>query len=122
MRRVIVADDDSTVAGAVADLLDSCGYEACIAHDGVDLVARLAREGPFDVVVTDLEMRWPPEIEVLDQAHGLGIRTPVVFISGISDPFLEDRVAALGHGAVLLRKPFEADALVEAVGLAIADA
>ncbi len=99
----------------LAEILAGHGYEVRLAFNGTELGERLSTEGPFDLVVTDVAMPWMNGIQVIHRARWLGVDVPVLFISGINDPSLEDWVAAVGPRAQLLRKPFNPRALLDAI-------
>jgi signal transduction histidine kinase len=53
--RVLLADDEPALAGAVADTLREAGFEVTMASDGEEALAR-ARAQTFDAVICDLRM------------------------------------------------------------------
>ena len=53
--RVLLADDEPALAGAVADTLRDAGFEVTLASDGEEALAR-ARAQTFDAVICDLRM------------------------------------------------------------------
>lgn len=53
--RVLLADDEPALAGAVADTLRDAGFDVTIAADGEEALAR-ARAQTFDAVICDLRM------------------------------------------------------------------
>ncbi len=53
--RVLVVDDDLSMAVTLSDVLEIEGYEVVIAHDGERAVT-LLRENEFDVVLMDIRM------------------------------------------------------------------
>jgi CheY-like chemotaxis protein len=53
--RVLLADDEPALAGAVADTLRDAGFEVTMAGDGEEALAK-ARAQTFDAVICDLRM------------------------------------------------------------------
>ena len=53
--RVLLADDEPALAGAVAETLSDAGFEVTMARDGEEALAR-ARSQTFDAVICDLRM------------------------------------------------------------------
>ena len=53
--RVLLADDEPALAGAVADTLRDAGFEVTLASDGEEALAK-ARAQTFDAVICDLRM------------------------------------------------------------------
>jgi CheY-like chemotaxis protein len=85
------------------------------ATSGAELVVLLADHGPFDLIVTDIDMPWMEGLGVVRSARAAQIETPVLFVSGVDRPDLSAAVAALGK-AQILRKPVALSALRRAVG------
>ncbi len=54
-RRILVVEDDASLAGLEADVLTACGYAVTIAHTG-ELAVLALRESIPDLVVLDLEL------------------------------------------------------------------
>ena len=65
----------------------------------------LAEKGPFDLVVTDIDMPWMPGIQVLRSARAADIGTPVLVVTGLTQAGLQARIDRLGNARLLL-KPF----------------
>jgi CheY-like chemotaxis protein len=84
------------------------------ATSGAELVALLAEHGPFDLIVTDIDMPWMDGIAAIKAARGSEIQSPVLVISGLSRPDLPAEIEHLGN-AKFLRKPILVSALREAV-------
>jgi CheY-like chemotaxis protein len=84
------------------------------AASGAELVVLLADHGPFDLIVTDIDMPWMEGLAVIRSARAAQIETPVLFVSGIARPGLEASVACLGN-ARILHKPIAVSALRSAV-------
>jgi len=113
--RILVADDDPDLLGAVAAALERLGAEVVRAQNGGELIERLAEEGPFTLVVADVSMPWMSGLQVMYSARTAGLGIPVVVMTALKDQHLAEQVQALGPNAVLLRKPFELDELESAV-------
>ena len=113
--RILVADDDPDVLDSVATDLEVEGAEVARAEDGATLIQRLANEGPFDLIVTDVAMPWMSGLQVAHAARTAQLATPIVVITARRDPDIEGQVAALGERALLLRKPFDRTELQAAV-------
>ena len=90
------------------------------AASGAELVVMLTEQGPFDLIVTDIDMPWMDGMAATQSARGSEVQAPVLVISGISRPGLADEVNRLGN-ARLLRKPIEVCALRQAVSELLGD-
>jgi len=112
--RVLVADDDPLLLATVADALTQLGANVTSAASGAELIERMAHEGPFDLVVTDVSMPWMNGLQAMQAARTAGVGTSVIFITALADARIPSQVRALGENAVLLRKPFDLSQLVAA--------
>ena len=109
MTRVLVVDDDTALARALAINLKARGYDVAVAHTGRDALDGLARLHP-DVVVLDLGL---PDLDGLDVLHGVRgwNDVPVVVLSARTTS--DEKVEALDAGADdYVTKPFEMNELL----------
>jgi CheY-like chemotaxis protein len=106
--RVLLVDDDAAVREIVSELVASWGYACEAAADGAAGVARF-EEGGWDLVITDLAMPGMSGWEVADAIRRRSPATPVILITGLSDPGVARRARALGLPVVA--KPFDAERL-----------
>ena len=105
--RVLVVDDDLTIAGVVGDYLQDAGLETRHAADGQSALS-LAREWSPDIVVLDLML---PGIDGLEVCQRLRAEregqppVPVIMLTALGEE--GDRVAGLETGADdYVTKPF----------------
>ncbi|NBE54270.1 response regulator transcription factor [Streptomyces boluensis] len=107
--RVLVVDDDPTVAEVVAGYLDRAGYAVDRAADGPTALARAAARRP-DLVVLDLMLPGMDGLEVCRRLREQG-PVPVVMLTARGDE--DDRVLGLEVGADdYVTKPFSPRELV----------
>ncbi|MGW8062259.1 response regulator transcription factor [Streptomyces ziwulingensis] len=107
--RVLVVDDDPTVAEVVAGYLDRAGYVVDRAADGPAALDRAAEHRP-DLVVLDLMLPGMDGLEVCRRLRGRG-PVPVVMLTARGDE--DDRVLGLEVGADdYVTKPFSPRELV----------
>ncbi|MEU9520008.1 response regulator transcription factor [Streptomyces sp. NPDC048224] len=107
--RVLVVDDDPTVAEVVAGYLDRAGYRVDRAGDGPAALARAAAHRP-DLVVLDLMLPGMDGLEVCRRLRGQG-PVPVVMLTARGDE--DDRILGLEVGADdYVTKPFSPRELV----------
>ena len=115
--RVAVIDDDDSFRTALIESLDSLAYHT-LGYASADEFVAAAGETLCDCVVTDIHMPGTSGIDLKLLLSARGSTTPVIMITGRSDPDLEAR--ALASGAVcLLRKPFESAELEHCLDLAL---
>jgi len=107
--RVLVVDDDPTVAEVVSGYLDRAGYAVDRAADGPDALARAAAHRP-DLVVLDLMLPGMDGLEVCRRMRGQG-PVPVIMLTARGDE--DDRILGLEVGADdYVTKPFSPRELV----------
>ncbi|MFE5814690.1 response regulator [Streptomyces sp. NPDC056479] len=107
--RVLVVDDDPTVAEVVSGYLDRAGYVVDRAGDGPDALARAAAHRP-DLVVLDLMLPGMDGLEVCRRIRGEA-PVPVIMLTARGDE--DDRILGLEVGADdYVTKPFSPRELV----------
>ncbi|MEU9344939.1 response regulator transcription factor [Streptomyces sp. NPDC048278] len=107
--RVLVVDDDPTVAEIVAGYLDRAGYLVDHAGDGPAALTRAAAHWP-DLVVLDLMLPGMDGLEVCRRLRGHA-PVPVIMLTARGDE--DDRVLGLEVGADdYVTKPFSPRELV----------
>ena len=104
--KVAIADDDGETLDLLSDILRGPTTAIYTAASGAELVVLLAEHGPFDLIVTDVDMPWMDGLAAIRSARGSEVQAPVLVISGISRPELAAEVDRLGN-AQLLRKPIQ---------------
>ncbi|MFE2261249.1 response regulator [Streptomyces griseosporeus] len=107
--RVLVVDDDPTVAEVVSGYLDRAGYVVDRVGDGPAALARAAAHWP-DLVVLDLMLPGMDGLEVCRRMRGHG-PVPVIMLTARGDE--DDRILGLEVGADdYVTKPFSPRELV----------
>ena len=66
--RILLIEDDASIAGGLKKELQVEGYEVGVAERG-DTGLTQAKEQPFDVVITDLKMPGLSGLELIEQLH-----------------------------------------------------
>ena len=111
---MLVADDDPEMLAAVSDAFAGLGYEVATVESGAGLIDRLANDGPFNLIVTDVSMPWMDGLKTLRSIRTAGVTTPVIVMTALRHPHIPSHVRALGSNAILLHKPFEVGELAAA--------
>lgn len=111
--RILVAEDEVSIAKALKVLLEKNKYSVTAVYNGNDALDH-ALSGEYDALVLDVMMPGMDGIEVLRRARAQGIKTPALFLTAKSE--VEDRVAGLDAGADdYLPKPFATSELLARV-------
>jgi DNA-binding response OmpR family regulator len=108
--RVLVIDDDATVADVVLAYLERAGFETARAADGLSAL-RQAEAAPPDVVVLDLMLPGIDGLEVCRRLRRRQPDLPVIMLTARGEE--EDRILGLEVGADdYVTKPFSPRELV----------
>jgi DNA-binding NtrC family response regulator len=113
-KHILVVDDDGDVLDVIVEILRDHGYRVSAASGGLVMREFLATADAVDCVILDALMLG--EASVLLALHVKEARIPMVMISGSH----EAMTFAEENGLQLLRKPFHAQELYDAVNMAIA--
>ncbi len=112
-KKVMVVDDESIVCERLKPPLEKDGFHVETFTDGQSAIDRLAVE-KFDVLVTDLKMRKPSGIDILNFVRQSAPGTKVIVITGF--PTVETARESLKGGAVdFVIKPFRISELRDLV-------
>ena len=112
--KVLVIDDDESVADSLKMLLEVWGFECCVASDGPSADAAVAAHGQPDVILADL--RLPGTEQGAAIAHRLSTGSPpcpVLIITGETSGQAFDE--ALRRHYTVLQKPVNPDLLRQAL-------
>lgn len=115
MTRILIVEDDLSIASFVEKGLRGQGYTTLHAGDGRSALV-MARFGEIDLIILDLGLPVLDGFGVLEQLRSEGIRTPVIVLSARDS--LEDRLTGLEGGADdYVIKPFQFAELLARVRL-----
>jgi len=102
--RILVVEDDHSIATFIAGGLRQEGFAVDVAEDGVSGL-ELARAGPYDAAVIDVMLPRLDGLSLVTALRHAGIPTPVLFLSARHT--VDDRVKGLQTGGDdYLAKPF----------------
>lgn len=110
MPKILIVEDEKTIAVGLKRGLVAEGFEVIMAFDGEDGLYALQNESP-DLAIVDLMMPLMNGFELTAEIRRLGINTPLIVLSARSES--KDKVRALGLGADdYVTKPFDYDELL----------
>ncbi len=109
-RKVLIAEDDSSVRKAVQRVLELENYQVTAVNDGQAALEALSKTR-FDLAVLDVMMPFADGLTVCKEARHRGIDVPILLLTARVE--VGDRVAGLDAGADdYLVKPFVVDELL----------
>jgi two-component system NtrC family sensor kinase len=114
--RILLVEDDRSVAEATQDLLHSIGFDTRLAGDGAAALAVVESDPNLALVLTDVVM--PGDVNGLDLARTLRARRPelpVILLTGYST--YAPKVMA--EGFPLIEKPYRRDVLAASLRWAV---
>jgi len=108
--RVLLIEDDTAMAQSIEMMLTNEGFNIyCtdLGEEGLDL----GKLYDYDIIILDLNLPDMHGYEVLKKLRLAKVETPILILSGMSEP--DSKVKGLGFGADdYLTKPFNKDELV----------
>jgi DNA-binding response OmpR family regulator len=116
LARILIIDDEELLRETIAQVLDDAGFDTRAASDGEEGIAEF-RKSPSDLVITDILMPTKEGIETIRELRRLSSGVKIIAMSGggnlLKTSYLD--VARQLGANVVLRKPFEMRALLDAV-------
>ncbi|MBP2290359.1 response regulator transcription factor CtrA [Azospirillum rugosum] len=108
--RVLLVEDDSSVAKSIELMLQSEGYivdSTDLGEDGLEI----GKLYDYDIIILDLMLPDIDGYEVLRRLRAARVTTPILILSGLSE--LDHKIKGLGFGADdYLTKPFDKRELI----------
>jgi signal transduction histidine kinase/CheY-like chemotaxis protein len=114
--RILLVEDDQTVAEATQDLLHAMGFDTRVAGDGPAALAFLENDPKLSLVMSDVVM--PGGVSGLDLARTLRDRRPelpVILTTGYSSHASE----VVAEGFALIQKPYRRDVVAASLRSAL---
>lgn len=103
--RVLLIEDDPSVAKSIELMLKSDGYTidaTDLGEDGLEI----GKLYDYDIIILDLMLPDMDGYEVLKRLRASKVETPILILSGLSE--LDSKIKGLGYGADdYLTKPFD---------------
>jgi len=116
-RAIFVVDDDEAVRDSLDALLQSSGHATCLFATATEFLD-VAGDAEPGCLLLDVRLPDADGLDVLQRLVGAGFRAPVIIITGHGD--VPMAVRAMRNGATdFIEKPFDPDALLDAVGRAL---
>ncbi|MGL4957995.1 MAG: response regulator, partial [Plesiomonas sp.] len=94
--KVLVVEDEQTLAAQIAEALTQHQWTVEQSHDGIDALYRATSE-TWDAIVLDLGLPKLDGLTVLRSLRSEGIHTPIIILSARTE--LHQRIDGLNAGA-----------------------
>ena len=115
--RILIIEDEESIARVLQLELQFEGYEAEMAHTGIDGLLKY-REHKWDLVLLDIMLPEMSGLDVLKRIRATELQTPVILLTAKGD--VEDKVKGLDLGANdYMTKPFEIEELLARIRTAL---
>jgi DNA-binding response OmpR family regulator len=95
-KRILIAEDDPFLSKVMMSTLKDEGFDVELAHDGVEALAKIAKNG-YSLVLLDLIMPNKNGFDVLKELRAKKKKIPVLVFSNLSQD--EDKKEAFSLGA-----------------------
>ncbi|MHC5082232.1 MAG: ATP-binding response regulator, partial [Planctomycetota bacterium] len=115
-KRVLVVDDSITTRTLEKSILENAGYNVSVARDGEEALS-LAREGAYQLVVTDIEMPGISGFELTEQLRrDLKYKdVPIVIVTSLARDEDRRRGIDVGAQAYIVKGTFDQRRLLDTV-------
>ncbi len=116
--KILIVEDDSKIAMALALRLKAAGYETMLAYDALLGLSTAVRTPP-DLVLLDVSMPAGNGLELAEKIQKLLPQPPpIIFLTASKQPALRQKAQELG-AAAFFEKPYEAEELMAAIQKAL---
>ncbi|MEV7622158.1 response regulator [Actinoplanes sp. NPDC089786] len=117
---VLVVDDEEDLRDIMRRMLERRGFDTLVAPDSESAIATCREhDGEIDVLITDLGLPGASGGELSRAATSLRPGMGVVYISGLPKDIAVTK-GLIGEDALLVKKPFTSDLLIEALRVVMA--
>ncbi len=103
-KKILIVDDDESLAKVISEFLEVFGYNALFAIDGESALDTMTR-APVDAVVSDIHMPGMDGFQLMMEVKNRWPGTPVILITGVSAKEAEKVAFSKGADA-FIAKPF----------------
>ena len=117
---VLVVDDEEDLRDIMRRMLERRGFDTLVAGDSEEAIATCRdHQGDIDVLVTDLGLPGASGGDLSRTAIALRPDMGVVYVSGLPKDIAVTK-GLIADDALLVKKPFTSELLIEALRLVIA--
>ena len=115
---ILVVEDEKGIRDVTCGYLRAKGYHVLLASNPLEALRVLSEtKDPIHLMLTDMIMPGGDGPELAATVRNMGLRMPVIFMSGYADRSLD--LETLGNDCIFLQKPFSLATLAGAVRSAL---
>lgn len=115
MKKILIVEDDASVAKGLQARLNYAGYSTRVASDAIQGLQHATTFVP-DLVLMDVNLPGGNGIDAAQRLRGiLRTATPIVFLTASKQPGLLERATAVGSPVRFVEKPYEPALLLSAM-------
>jgi DNA-binding response OmpR family regulator len=104
MAQLLLAEDDTRLACALAQILEDNGYAVDVVHNG-QIGVEYAQSGIYDAIIADVMMPEKSGIEMCTELRRAGVATPLMLLTALDD--VPHKITGYDSGADdYMTKPF----------------
>ncbi|HEY1013558.1 MAG TPA: sigma-54 dependent transcriptional regulator [Herpetosiphonaceae bacterium] len=107
-RRILVADDDPGIRNLLCDVFEEEGFEPDAAEHGGEVLAKLAKNNLYDLLIMDVRMPGQDGLTVLEQIRKTGHSLPVIMMTAHGTSSTAIRAIQIGAYDYVI-KPFDVE-------------
>ena len=108
-KKILLVDDEICILKTLSFFFENAGFKTTIASNGFDALNKFLRK-PFDIVITDLNMKGMDGFSLIKKIKDRSPDTPVILITGES-PNSVKKKEKNSKVDFILYKPFKVDAI-----------
>jgi CheY-like chemotaxis protein len=79
--KLLVVDDDKQYRKILTEIIIKQGHAVVEAENGAEALAQITAEGPFDAIITDMQMRVMTGLEFIQALRGVHKEVPCLLHS-----------------------------------------
>lgn len=113
MEKILIVDDDNTIAELISDALEDENFETVICGDGMEALQIIERNKAFDLIILDIMMPNMNGIELCKKIRDI-VTCPILFVTAKSRT-LDAMLGFEMGGDDYILKPFVVEELVARV-------
>ncbi|MGB9749968.1 MAG: response regulator transcription factor [Caldisericia bacterium] len=104
--RILLVEDEKTLANAILEGLKENYFVVDVAYDGEDALSKIEVEEAYDLIILDIMLPKIDGITLLKKIRDMGYKMPVLMLTAKGE--IETKVKTFGIGADdYLTKPFD---------------